>query len=193
MKFSVSVPDELWEAVERDGGPSETVQAALRALLDVQRAASRPLANAPDQANLQQYRPAFDEAVNQAVSKLRLALDQGYQLGLELAPGMGTSDFDLLDGPQALEGLHDLFSEWVENPFSDALNNRATEVVWSGRRGDSPGIHERFVQWHRYVENPGELDLQRWDGEYMTGVLAALRDVRDEALRQIKPREGDGQ
>jgi hypothetical protein len=199
MKLSVSVPDDLWAQVHPEGaGPSETVQRGLRTLAEELRRAKRPLANAPDQANLDRYREAFDSAVETTTRTIQAALDNGYRLGLLLAPGLVASDFDALELPRAVAGLQTVVASWGEDD-GDVYSH---EFTWSvttaldNLKGPDSGAETRA----RLQEILGEEDAPgpgvRWrqEGEevlpelsdtFARGALAALRDVRDEATRRM--------
>jgi hypothetical protein len=98
MKLSISVPDDLWTSVsaKTGGGPSDTVQRALRVLAEVQRGEERPLAHAPDQSDLDQYLPSFEKAVDEAVYSILAAQRNGYRFGLLAATHLTGQDLDAL-------------------------------------------------------------------------------------------------
>lgn len=203
MKLSVSVPDDLWSQVHQaDNGPSETVQRGLRSLLTELREADRPLANAPDQEHLDRYRPAFDVAVDAATRNVRDMLEAGYRLGLVLAPGMAGADFDVLDDPGTAGAVRTLIESWaqeyderfsgdflgyaetvlnaayIDGTGSDAQTAETVRELLGGE--EDPGVGVRWVQ------SPSEgLIVPSLSTTFADGIVLALRDVRDEALRRL--------
>ena len=203
MKLSVSVPDDLWSQVHQaDNGPSETVQRGLRSLLTELREADRPLANAPDQEHLDRYRPAFDAAVDAATRNVRDVLEAGYRLGLLLAPGMVGADFDALDDPGIAGPVRTLIESWGEDDDgrftgdflgyvetvlnaafiggtgSDAQTAATVRELLGGE--DEPGVGVRWVK-----APSDDLLLPSLSTTFADGIVLALRDVRDEALRRL--------
>ena len=205
MKITVSVPDELWAEANPDdsSGPSDTVQRALRLLRDQLRASRRPMANAPDQADLERYRALFDEAVESAAASVGAALDNGYRFGLLLAPGLTPVDFEVIDNREAREEIQELVREWGEEGVSGFSSDfvRHVRQVLDAYNSDEEqerrdllrevlGTDEDEV-WTGVVWEPdpdveGQW-LPRLTDTFADGVLAALRDVRDQAIRQIVP------
>lgn len=202
MKVTVSVPDDLWaEANPADSnGPSDTVQRALHLLRDQLRAAQRPLANAPDQANLDRYRQMFDEAVETTAKSIQTVLDNGYRFGLLLAPGLTPPDFETIEKPDAGPEIKELVFAWgdgLPDPFSWEFAAQVAEVLDASNSDEDPDLHRLLdevlggpdnrstgVIWTQspYDETKS---LPRLTDTYTNGLLAALRDVRDEATRQM--------
>jgi len=208
MKLSVSVPDDLWAQVHAEGaGPSDTVQRGLRTLVEELRQARRPLANAPDQANLDRYRDTFDSAVETTTRTLHATLDNGYRLGLLLAPGLVGSDFDALEHPDAAAGLQDLVSSWGQDygdvyssEFTASVNTVLENLCAAGADTETGALRQQILGDE--VE-PGAGVSWRHDGgepypklsdTFAQGAIAALLDVRDEAMRRMRtsmPEEGN--
>lgn len=205
MKFSVSVPDDLWLSVhgEDPTGRSETVQKGLQLLAAEQRARQRPLANAPDQSALDRYAAAFEEAVGATVDSVAQVLDNGYRLGLLIAPAMTVSDFDALDvrgsatdvrkifqtweGPNVYvlswsfaNGIHEMLQRAYKADGDKQLRSRLAELL--GNEGDPTDESRSGVHWDQLGDEGPLLS-----DTYIVGVLSALRDVRDEALRRLRP------
>ena len=202
MKVTVSVPDDLWvDASPADSnGPSDTVQRALHLLRDQLRAAQRPLANAPDQANLDRYRPIFDKAVATTAKSIETVLDNGYRFGLLLAPGLTPADFESIEEPDAGTEIKDLVFFWGEGghpTFSSEFAAHVAEVLDACDSNEDPDLRSLLEEVLGGPENPSSgvvwtespLDedqvLPRLTDTYTDGVLAALKDVRDEATRQM--------
>ena len=216
MKLSVSVPDDLWTEVHTDSsGPSETVQKGLRALLEVQRAEAIPMANAPDAPTRESSRDRFESAVDKATRTITEVRSTGYRFGLLIADGMTIEDFEALDGDtRALqEQLRravidpetygtDFTISWAfmghigavlsplwENDVDDLdEDGQARRVELDSVFGDddqpAPGVD--WVSADQYDAAliggivPVISDL------YADGVIAALADVRDEAMRRMR-------
>lgn len=152
----------------------------------------------------------FDEAVETTAKSVGVVLDNGYRFGLLLAPGLTPADFEVIDRREARAEIQELVSEWGEagvSAFSwefalhvqqvlDAYNSDEdqdrrdllrdvlgtedddvwTGVIWT----PEPGADERLL--------PG------LTATFADGVLAALRDVRDEATRRMTSgRTGDAE
>lgn len=215
MKFSISVPDDLWTAVHpADAGPSDTVQRGLRALLEQKRSEARPMANAPRQDELEGYSVAFEESVSSAASSYKAALDNGYRFGLLIASSLDGVDFDDLDDPRANETLRSvlLYGGPVDNQavFSFELPAAVHGVLVRGYievedesfaakvtdilgEQDPGGVNTAGVKWiespvDTMLGPPGEV-VPRVSATFADGALAALRDVRDEALRRVRGAE----
>ena len=140
MKFSISVPDDLWRQVARDSaqGPSDIVQQALRTLAAQQRRATGPMANAPDPARLDHYRPAFNEAVARVAGAIRDVQDSGYRFGMLLASGLAMTDFDILEQADAPSQIMQLVEsaapagariEGSDDLLSESLHDRCAELT----------------------------------------------------------------
>ncbi len=197
MKFTVSVPDDLWAEASPDdsSGPSDTVQRGLRALADQLRASKRPLANAPDQSNLERYQPMFDEAVEITAKTVGAALDNGYRFGLLLAPGLTPVDFETIDVRGARSEIQEIVFHWGGDGVTDFSWEFATHVqqVLDAFNSDKDRDRRDLLD-----DVLGTEDTDVWTGVLWTpegvprlsdtfadGVLAALRDVRDEATRRM--------
>jgi hypothetical protein len=205
MKFSVSVPDDLWAAVHTDAsGPSDTVQRGLRALLDQQRAASVPMANAPDPALREQTRDRFEAAVL-------------------IASGMTTSDFELIDSrpdrliadirqaltvPETWVSAQEISYEFREHvveimdvawgdqsdvPAEKAPLREELDEVFGYENEPAPGI--RWVPMSEFEDNgkAEKMMVPVFSDLYGDGILAALADVRDEAIRRIHSEKQEDQ
>jgi hypothetical protein len=202
MKVTVSVPDDLWAEANPDdsSGPSDTVQRALHLLRDQLRASRRPLANAPDQANLERYQAMFDEAVDVTARSVGAVLDNGYRFGLLLAPGLTPADFEVIDGRGARTEIQEIVWEWGQDGVSDfswefaghinsVLDNynsdedRDRNALLRDVLGDEDTEVWTGVAWSTA---PGEVGqtAPRLSDTFADEVLAALRDVRDEATRR---------
>ena len=201
MKVTVSVPDDLWAEASPDdsSGPSDTVQRGLRALADQLRASKRPLASAPDQSNLERYQPMFDQAVETTARSVGVVLDNGYRFGLLLAPGLTPADFEVIDRRGARMEIQEIVWEWGEDGVSAFSREFAAHVsqvldAYSSDKDrdrrdlleDVLGTEDTDV-WTGVVwtQEPGEGDQARLSDTFADGVLAALRDVRDEATRRM--------
>ena len=201
MKVTVSVPDDLWAEARPDdsSGPSDTVQRGLRALADQLRASKRPLANAPDQSNLERYQPMFDQAVETTARSVGAVLDNGYRFGLLLAPGLTPADFEVIDRRGARTEIQEIVREWGEDGVSDFSREFAGHVskVLDAFNSDKDrdrrdlleevlGIEDTDV-WTgvAWTQEPGKGDQARLSDTFADGVLDALRDVRDEATRRM--------
>lgn len=202
MKITVSVPDDLWtDANPADSnGPSDTVQRALHLLRDQLRASRRPLANAPNQANLERYRQSFDQAVKTTAEAIGTVLDNGYRLGLQLAPGLTPADFETIDDQGARKAIQDIVFDWGEDehaPFSWELAAHVGEVLQAFASDEDTDLRRFLGEVLGDEDDPStgviwtqspydkERRLPRLTDTYASGVLAALRDVRDEAIRQM--------
>lgn len=202
MKVTVSVPDDLWAEASPDDsrGPSDTVQRGLRALADQLRASKRPLANAPDQSNLERYQPMFDQAVETTAGLVGDVLDNGYRFGLLLAPGLTPDDFEVIDRQGARTGIQEIVWEWGIDGVSDfssefALHvNQVLDALNPDKDRDGRDLLEDVlgtegievevwtgVVWAQDLEGK---ETPRLSDTFADGVLAALRDVRDEATRR---------
>lgn len=218
MKFSISVPDDLWAKVHTDAaaGPSETVQTALRALADQRRADEQPLSRAPDQANLDSYRTFFEEAVEAARALNRLELDNGYRFGLLLGSDLTSKDFDALEDPGAVDdvrwlaekygvGSKGLLShefrarfEWLvfSHPSTESLLGTPYQNAPEYRGSVDEEARRQVVQ--KLLGDRDELapgvtwftedgrDELTFSETFAEGVIAALKDVRDEAIRRLR-------
>ena len=200
MKLSVSVPDDLWAQVHAEGaGPSDTVQRGLRTLAEELRRARRPLANAPDQTNLGRYRDTFDAAVETTTRTLKATLDNGYRFKLLLAPGLVGSDFDALEHPGAAAGLQEVVSSWGED-YGDFYSGEFTSFVNGVLEKLDPADADAETRARLQQILGGEVDPGagvRWRHEggdllpqlsdtFAQGSIAALQDVRDEAMRLMR-------
>ena len=200
MKVTVSVPDDLWAEASPDdsSGPSDTVQRGLRALADQLRASKRPLANAPDQSNLERYQPMFDQAVETTARAIGAVLDNGYRFGLLLAPGLTPVDFEVIDRRGARTDIQEIVWEWGEGGFGDFSGEFAGHVnqVLGAFNSDKDrdrrdlledmlGTDETGWSGVAWTQEPGKGDQARLSDTFTDGVLAALRDVRDEATRRM--------
>lgn len=212
MKFSISVPDDLWTAVHPPAaGPSDTVQRGLRALLEQRRFEARPMANAPHQEDLERYSAAFEESVASAATSFTAALDNGYRFGLLIASGLDGVDFDDLDDPRANATLRSMVLAWggtddghifsfefaatihhVLNQGYIEEGDKAVAVTLKQIFGeqDEGGVSGVGVQWIKCPEDsmlgPAGEVVPRLSETFAEGALAALRDVRDEALRRVR-------
>lgn len=213
MKFSISVPDDLWTAVHTPAaGPSDTVQRGLRALLEQRQSEARPMANAPHQDDLERYSAAFEDSVASAASSFTAALDNGYRFGLLIASGLEGVDFDDLDDPRANATLRSIVLDWGGrhdgSVFSfefaatihhvlnqgylekddEPLSLKVTQIL--GAQDEGGGESGVGVQWIRNPDDsmlgPAGQVVPRLSETFAEGALAALRDVRDEALRRVR-------
>lgn len=224
MKFSVSVPDDLWAAVHTDAsGPSDTVQRGLRALLDQQRAASVPMANAPDPALREQTRDRFEAAVSGATRAITAVQSVGYRFGLLIASGMTTSDFELIDSrpdrliadirqaltvPETWVSAQEISYEFREHvveimdvawgdqsdvPAEKAPLREELDEVFGYENEPAPGI--RWVPMSEFEDNgkAEKMMVPVFSDLYGDGILAALADVRDEAIRRIHSEKQEDQ
>jgi hypothetical protein len=203
MKITVSVPDDLWAEASPDdsNGPSDTVQRALRALAEQLRASKRPLASAPDQSNLEKYQPMFDEAVEITAKTVGAALDNGYRFGLLLAPGLTPGDFETIDVRGARSEIQEIvfhlgtdggtdfsleFADHVQHvlDWSESDENRERRDLLDDVLGTEDTGAWTGVLW---TSEAGEAEWinPRLSDTFADGVLAALRDVRDEATRRM--------
>jgi hypothetical protein len=210
MKMSVSVPDELWAAVHPDGArPSDTVQRGLQALAAATASTQRPLAHAPDQANLDRYRSEFEWSVERSTEQIQTMRDGGYRLGLILAWGLEGSDFDNLDDDHAEGELQEIVSwsgdyadgevfsaefcdhiRWVlsartDEGFIDPDMQRSIQEVLGDENHPQPG-----VRWGEELASGPVLS-----DTFTNAVTAALLDVRAEAIRRLNAApspEGEG-
>ncbi len=203
MKLSISVPDDLWASVHTDTsqGPSDTVQRALRVLADQHRAAQRPLAHAPDQNDLDRYRPAFEKAVEAAETAFREMLNSGYQFGLLVAGGLTGSDFAVLDNPAVVAEIQAIILAWGFEAETENLSFEFCSFVgttlsaWSDDESELQGTIQDLLG-----DDDGAPGVQWQDGEsedgtaavfpavnrtFADGIVRALRDVRDEAARRL--------
>ena len=201
MKVTVSVPDDLWAEASPDdsSGPSDTVQRGLRALADQLRASKRPLANAPDQSNLERYQPMFDQAVETTARAIGAVLDNGYRFGLLLAPGLTPADFEVIDRRGARTEIQEIVREWGEDGFGDFSSEFAGHVskVLDALNPDKDRDRSNLLEdvlgtadtgvWTgvAWTQEPDKGDQARLSDTFADGVLAALRDVRDEATRRM--------
>ena len=202
MKVTVSVPDDLWAEASPDDsrGPSDTVQRGLRALADQLRASKRPLANAPDQSNLERYQPMFDQAVETTARSVSAVLDNGYRFGLLLAPGLTPADFEVIDYPEARTEIQEIVWEWGQGgyvffsfEFADHVN-QVLDAYNSDKDRDRRDLLEDVLGdedievWTGVVWTPapgGDYRAPRLGDTFADGVLDALEDVRDEATRRM--------
>jgi hypothetical protein len=217
MKLSISVPDDLWTSVsaKTGGGPSDTVQLALRALAKVQRAEERPLAHAPYPSDEFQYLDSFEGAVGNAVDSILVVKDFGYHFGLRAGRGLQSEDIDALSKPGAFKE----FKAQVSLPEEPAADRELP--------GESPSLFSGyFLDWLHALLHPGEdeiireefpegIDLdrlhpanragRRWSGIWWNedgsaatlsdtcakSAFEALLDIRDEALRRVARAKSD--
>jgi hypothetical protein len=198
MKFSISVPDELWKTVDNDmgDGPSVIVQRALRALAAQQGAASNPMAGAPGHSALDQYRPAFEEAVAGVAGRIEEVLESGYRFGMVIAPGLTMTDFDLLDdesvaieqmrylvNPDLIDRIastEDLVSTSLRDRFATVSSSPDGKIALGTPEAPAPGVRWEEDEYGEYPEI---------SQMFARAMVAALRDVRDESLRRIQIRQ----
>jgi hypothetical protein len=218
MKLSISVPDELWTTVsaKTGSGPSDTVQLALRALAEVQRAEDRPLAHAPYPSDAATYLPYFEGAVNHAVKSILHVKDFGYQFGLRAGWGLSSEDIDALSDPGALKK----FQAEVSLRSEDSAADRELP-------SESPSLFTNyFLGWLYALLHPDEVEIiqeefeegfdlemfhradragrtvsgMRWNEDGSAATLSdtfaesafeALIDIRDEAIRRLAAAKTD--
>jgi hypothetical protein len=193
MKLSVSVPNDLWRTVHTEGaGASETVQRALQCLAATD-GVQGPLANAPGQANLDRYRDDFESAVERATHEIERMRENGYRFGLSLAIGLNGSDFDALDDPDAGAEIDEIVYWGYTGDLHDS------DVFSAGLPAYVVGlIHDKDDDEgdHWPSETFGDEDHTRagvgWEDShpilshtFTESLMAALRDVRDEAVRRL--------
>jgi hypothetical protein len=205
MKFSISVPDDLWAEAATDGstGPSDLVQQALRALISTRQPSDQPLAHAPDSSKLSEYRPLFSASVDRLTQGLREIVDSGYRLGLVLAADLSPTDFELLDNElTARRALQLAFRERGDpNQVVDEDPNNFSSLFWLG-------VQQYFEDGLDLLGEPGEIhpgliweydpDLEHEDHlgwcegyrirlapQMAKAAVDAMRDVRDQALRDL--------
>jgi hypothetical protein len=206
MKLSVSVPDELWLAVnDPRTGASDTVQRGLRLLAEAHRESERPMANAPAGVDDDALRDAFKVAVDGAMRSAQQVLEHGYRFGLAVASAMTPSDFETIDQRTAVEHLKYAFL-WLGRPyegpedcdFSFEFCQRLEELLTRAYDPSNPDEEGELVlrlvgdleapsPGVRWIDDPdGDDFLPSVSDPFAEAVLNAMKDVRDEALRNLR-------
>ena len=167
MKFSISVPDELWESarsVVAGDSPSAVVQEALRRLTSEH-------AGGPSYAET----PAMDEelAASLATTRQRLLEEarelyqSGYRSGVELAGRLSWGELSWIVGQGVLEASKSVSQTAYDIHMGGKLPPSACPMIEPKLLGEYTGSHADFtgtVNW-----TPGRVAIE--------GMDRALRDV----------------
>jgi hypothetical protein len=167
MKLSVSVPDDLWDAVAKEGdSPSEVVQEALRDIAR-RRNPPEPFGRAPTAQVKERNEDTLREAVNHVRRLREVAREAGYIAGARLV----------------IEGYFDDYPWFELVAQRDSVRDTAAYLNEQG----TPRIAERIRElaggdFWRAQEDP---DQGAWVScDFIEGVSAAIHDLWEEAANE---------
>ena len=143
----------------------------------------------------------FDMAVDEATEKIQLMRDHGYRFGLILAWGLTGSDFDALDDPGVRGEIQEIVHWWDQysgDLFSDEFCQYVGMTLADLRKDGA--VPRKELEEILGGEHHPQVGV-RWEGSlpilsetFTDSLVAALLDVRDEAVRRLNvPPSTDGE